>query len=57
MITISMFWIGILSAVTVSWAMLRVFGGERQRQIQDLEASVLDTARKNQPRASASADA
>ena len=41
-------WIGILSAVVVSWAMLRVFGNEREHQLQELEASVLEAARNKQ---------
>ena len=48
MISISMPWIGILSAVVVSWAMLRVFGNEREHQLQELEASVLEAARNKQ---------
>jgi hypothetical protein len=43
-----MSWFVILSAVIGSWAFLRVLGGERQRQMQDLEVSILDAAIKNQ---------
>jgi hypothetical protein len=44
-----MIWITISSAIIAGWVVLRVFGGERQRQIRDLEVSILDAARQHPP--------
>jgi hypothetical protein len=48
-------WLTILSAIIAGWALLRVFGGERQRQMQDLQVSILNAAREAKAKVNASA--
>jgi len=40
----NMSWIVITFTVLAAWAVLRVFGGERQRQVQDLQAQIMNNA-------------
>ena len=39
-----MSWIVITFTALAAWAVLRVFGGERQRQVQDLQTQIMNNA-------------
>jgi hypothetical protein len=40
-------WILITFTILAGWAVLRIFGGERQRQLQELQAAILQKAAQN----------
>jgi hypothetical protein len=40
-------WLLLTFAVLAAWAILRVLGGERQRQVQDLQTEIMNAASKN----------